>query len=249
MLIQGRGISEGKAMGKVVVLDSRVSFLGDAEPYKGTVKGREIRDSILVFHSGIGSTVGSYVIYQLKRNGNAPKAMINESTETIVASGAIISDIPLVDNIPIDIFKDGDVVEVDGTTGEVDLKDVKKQPVVTSFLLKDEKVLLVKRGDEVGSYREKWSAISGYIEDTPRKQAEKEIEEETGMDVDYISSGDPVHVRYEDKVWVVHPFIFEAKGEVKLNWENVEYRWVEPEMIRQMDTVPKLWEAYRSTRS
>ncbi|MFO7992087.1 MAG: DUF126 domain-containing protein [Thermoplasmata archaeon] len=249
MLIRGRGISEGKARGKAVVLDSRVSFLGDVDPDTGSVNGRDIRDSILIFHSGIGSTVGSYVIYQLKRNGNAPKAMINESTETIVAAGSIISDIPLVDGIPIDIFKDGDVVEVNGTTGEVDLKGVKKQPVVTSFLMKDGKVLLVKRGDEVGSYKGRWSAISGYMEDTPREQAEKEIEEETGMEVDYISSGEPVYVRYKDKVWEVHPFIFKAKGAVKLNWENIEYRWVKPEMIREMDTVPKLWEAYRSARS
>lgn len=250
MKLKGRDISGGKAEGKVVKVEERVSFLGDADPKTGMVLGKKnISDSIFVFPGGKGSTVGSYVIYQLKKNGTAPKAMINEHTETIVATGAIISDIPLVDKVQLDLLEDGDEVVVDAGIGEVELVDIKAVDVVTSFLVKDGKVLLVKRGEDVGSFRGRWSAISGYLEEKdPFDQAMKEIREETRLEADMISKGDPVLARGGGKVWKVHPFIFKTEGEPSLDWENVEYRWVEPKKIHGMRTVPKLWEAYESAR-
>jgi hypothetical protein len=79
---------------------------------------------VLIFPGGKGSTVGSYVIYQLKKNGVAPAAIINKSSEPIVAVGAIISGIPMVDRLekdPTDAIKDGDTVLVDGDSGTVEL--------------------------------------------------------------------------------------------------------------------------------
>jgi uncharacterized protein len=79
---------------------------------------------VLVFPGGKGSTVGSYLIYQLKKNGVAPAAMINLRAEPIVAVGAIISGIPMVDRLeqsPIEVLKDGQTVTVDGTAGEIDV--------------------------------------------------------------------------------------------------------------------------------
>ncbi len=252
MILEGRGVSKGKVEGEVVKVDRRVSFLGDADPETGKVfEDVDIRDKIFVFPGGRGSTVGSYVIYQLKKNGYASLGMINESTETIVASGAIISDIPLVDQIEIDLLKMGDEVELDGKEGTVELKDVIQQPVVTAFLKKEDNILLLKRGEDVGSYHGQWSAVSGYLEEkSPLEQARKEIEEETGItEADLITEGKPVRVRYQDKVWEVNPFIFEVKEDkIDLNWENVECRWVRPEEIKEMDTVPRLWDAYRSAR-
>jgi hypothetical protein len=70
---------------------------------------------------GKGSTVGSYVIYQLKKNGAAPLAIINRDAETIVSVGAIISDIPMVDKIEIDSIEEGKKVKVDGDLGTVEL--------------------------------------------------------------------------------------------------------------------------------
>jgi len=78
---------------------------------------------VLIFPGGKGSTVGSYVIYQLKKRGMAPKAMINLRAEAIVAVGAIISGIPLVDGVTEEVLgiaegtqvkvdADGEVVEV-----------------------------------------------------------------------------------------------------------------------------------------
>jgi predicted aconitase with swiveling domain len=69
---------------------------------------------VLVFPTGKGSTVGSYTLYRLARAGKGPAAIINRESEPIVAVGAIISDIPMVDQIDIDQLQSGDWIEVDG---------------------------------------------------------------------------------------------------------------------------------------
>jgi hypothetical protein len=81
-----------------------------------------VKDKILVFPKGKGSTVGSYVIYGLKKNGVAPAAIVNRETETIVATGVILAGIPCVDGIDIDMIKTGDklVVDADNATVEIE---------------------------------------------------------------------------------------------------------------------------------
>ncbi|HEC57641.1 MAG TPA: DUF126 domain-containing protein [Candidatus Syntrophoarchaeum butanivorans] len=132
-MIKARGISKGRAEGEVIITRDAISFLGGVDPERGVVReaghelyGRSISGKVLVFPRGKGSTVGSYVIYQLKKKGLAPVAMINQSSEPIVAIGAIISGIPLVDKPSEDIFrilKDGDRVIVDGDLGLIELID------------------------------------------------------------------------------------------------------------------------------
>ncbi len=124
-------VSRGRAEGKALVTSQPISFLGSVNPENGVVieKGHElegisIKGKVLVFPGGKGSTVGSYVIYQLKKNGAAPSAMINIKAEPIVAVGAIISDIPLVDmpgNDPVRTIKTGDKVLVDAIVGSVEI--------------------------------------------------------------------------------------------------------------------------------
>jgi predicted aconitase with swiveling domain len=124
-------VSRGRAEGRALVTSQPISFLGSVDPMTGIVveKGHElsgkcIKEKVLVFPSGKGSTVGSYVIYQLKKNGVAPSAMINIKTEPIVAVGAIISDIPLVDRVekdPVTTIKTGDKVLVDAIVGSVEI--------------------------------------------------------------------------------------------------------------------------------
>ncbi|MEM3341333.1 MAG: DUF126 domain-containing protein, partial [Thermoplasmata archaeon] len=65
--------------------------------------------------------VGSYVIYGLKKSGNSPLAIINAKAEPIIAAGAILSSIPMMDNIDISLFKDKDGEEViaDCTSGTI----------------------------------------------------------------------------------------------------------------------------------
>ncbi|CAG1008082.1 MAG: DUF126 domain-containing protein [Candidatus Methanoperedens sp.] len=124
-------VSRGKAQGDALVSAQPISFLGSIDVKTGIVveKGHElfgmsIKGKVLVFPGGKGSTVGSYSIYQLKKNNAAPLAMINIRTEPIVAVGAIISDIPLVDNVeenPVNVIKNGDKVLVDAILGSVEI--------------------------------------------------------------------------------------------------------------------------------
>ena len=124
--------------------------------------------------------------------------------------------------------------------------------MVTSFIQYQGKILLLRRGKKVGSYKGKWAGVSGYLEESsPLVQALKEIYEETGLsesEVSLISSGRPLEV-LDQKLgtcWLVHPFLFEtdAQEKIRLDWEHVEMQWVEPAAIQKFSTVPKLKEAY-----
>ena len=108
--IKCRMISKGKVSGRTIVTKDSISFLGGVNPKTGIVIDRKhelfnqcITDKILVIPSGKGSTVGSYVIYQMIKNNTAPKAIICQNAEPIIAIGAIISKIPMVDNPEVDI--------------------------------------------------------------------------------------------------------------------------------------------------
>jgi ADP-ribose pyrophosphatase YjhB (NUDIX family) len=128
---------------------------------------------------------------------------------------------------------------------------LQRREVVTAFLRRAGRILLVRRSARVGSYRGCWSAISGYLEEpTALGQALREIREETGVregDVRLIKAGEPLEIEAPDLgvLWVVHPFLFELGGsdEIRLDWENSEHAWVEPESLRELETVPRLREA------
>jgi predicted aconitase with swiveling domain len=127
-VLHGRGLSRGKGRGPVLVSPEPISFLGGVDPETGTVIEREhplfgqgVAGRILVFPHGRGSTVGSYVLYALARNGKAPAGMVNAEAEPIIVTGAIIAGIPLVDRpgIPLARLRDGVMAQVDGETGEI----------------------------------------------------------------------------------------------------------------------------------
>ena len=86
------------------------------------LQGTCIAGTVLAFPYGKGSTVGSYVLYALSRNGHAPAAIINEEAAPIIVTGAIIGRIPMVDriNVPISRLKNGVGVTVDGDRGEME---------------------------------------------------------------------------------------------------------------------------------
>ena len=127
MILTGRKISAGYAVGEALVTSMGISFYGGVDPETGCIveKGHELEGQfiagrVLVFPTGKGSTVGSYTLYRLKKAGLAPAAIINAESETITAVGCIISDIPCVDRIPIDQLKTGMQVRVDGETGTME---------------------------------------------------------------------------------------------------------------------------------
>ena len=117
--LQGRVVKAGQAAGEALVSREPISFLGGVSPETGVViepghelNGCSIAGKILVFPTGKGSTVGSFTLYRLARAGLAPAGIINAESEAIVAVGAIISEIPMVDQIDIGQIHSGDQVSV-----------------------------------------------------------------------------------------------------------------------------------------
>jgi ADP-ribose pyrophosphatase YjhB (NUDIX family) len=134
------------------------------------------------------------------------------------------------------------------------------QNVVTCFLEHGGKVLLLRRSQLVGTFRGRWAGVSGSIPPgvDPLAQALLEIEEETGLaqeQVELLRHAEPLVVEDEEcsqegeerRQWRVHPFLFRVAEptHIRLNWEHTEMRWVAPEEMRSMKTVPGLWEAWQ----
>jgi predicted aconitase with swiveling domain len=127
--LKGRTISKGYAEGEALVCRQPIGFnfgvdfeTGAITEYNHELYGKSIKDKILIFPHGKGSTGGSYVVYQLAKNKTGPKAMINLTTETIIAVGAIMAGVPVMDHLekdPLDVISSGDHVIVDAVQGMV----------------------------------------------------------------------------------------------------------------------------------
>jgi len=121
MELKGRVIKSGIAEGIALVSPEPIGFLGGVDPDTGIVvepghplEGQCVAGRVLVFPTGKGSTVGSYTLYRMARSGTAPVAIVNAESEAIVAVGAIIGDIPMVDQVDLAQFRTGDRVRVEG---------------------------------------------------------------------------------------------------------------------------------------
>jgi len=128
MTLKGRRIFGGKAKGSALVSREALSFFGGINPDTGVIEeeghpleGKSVSGRVLVFPHGKGSTVGSYTLYRMMKTGTAPIAILNRECETIVAVGAIIAEIPCVDQIDISQIPDNAPLIVDADNGRVEL--------------------------------------------------------------------------------------------------------------------------------
>ena len=115
-------IVQGTAQGTVLKTTNPINFLGAVDKKTGTIREQKydifeksIKDTILVFPHGIGSSVGAYTIYSLKSNNSAPVAMICTKADLTVASGCALANIPMivVSNEEFDSIQDGNKITVD----------------------------------------------------------------------------------------------------------------------------------------
>ena len=130
MILKGRKVVGGTVEGEALVSSDPVSFYGGVDPDTGVITepghvlcGKCITGKVFVFPTGKGSTVGSYVIYRMKKQGTAPAAIINVETEAILATGCVISSIPLVDKLdknPLKTLKTGMKLRIVGEKGLVE---------------------------------------------------------------------------------------------------------------------------------
>lgn len=130
-----RKISKGFGEGEALVCHEPIGFNFGVDVPKGVIiehnhelEGQSFKGKVLVFPHGKGSTGGSFVVYQVAVEGTAPAAIINRNTETIIAVGAIMGGIPVVDHLEdgaYDQIETGDYVKVDATSGKVTI--IKKE--------------------------------------------------------------------------------------------------------------------------
>jgi predicted aconitase with swiveling domain len=131
IVLRGRKVIGGVAEGEAVVTKEAVSFLGGVNPDNGLVverghelEGQSITGKIFVFPHGKGSTAGPYIIYAMAKRKTAPVAMINVVAEPIIAVGAAMGNIPLIDRLdenPLEMISTGDYVKIDGDQGIVEI--------------------------------------------------------------------------------------------------------------------------------
>ncbi|MGV7226998.1 MAG: aconitase X swivel domain-containing protein, partial [Nitrosopumilus sp.] len=93
----------GKVEGTVLKSKDPINFLGTVDKKTGIISDenhdlfqKSIKDTILVFPSGVGSSVGAYTIYSIKSNESAPLAMICTKADLTVATGCALANIPVV---------------------------------------------------------------------------------------------------------------------------------------------------------
>ena len=115
-------IVQGKAHGRVLKTASPINFLGAVDKKTGVIRDekydifeKSIKNTVLVFPHGIGSSVGAYTIYSLKYNQSAPIAMICQKADLTVASGCALANIPMivVSTEEFDSIRDGNSITVD----------------------------------------------------------------------------------------------------------------------------------------
>ncbi|MCV0365645.1 MAG: DUF126 domain-containing protein [Nitrosopumilus sp.] len=112
----------GKVEGTVLKSENPINFLGTVDKKTGIISdnnhdlfGKSIKDAILVFPSGVGSSVGAYTIYSIKSHKSAPLAMICKKADLTVATGCALANIPLItiSDKEFDSIKDGMRISLD----------------------------------------------------------------------------------------------------------------------------------------
>lgn len=93
----------GKVQGIVLKSKDSINFLGTVDKKTGIISDKNhdlfeksLKDTVLVFPSGVGSSVGAYTIYSIKSNNTAPLAMICKKADLTVATGCALANIPLI---------------------------------------------------------------------------------------------------------------------------------------------------------
>jgi predicted aconitase with swiveling domain len=130
MILKGNKILGGTSVeGEAMVQKELFSFFGDVNAEKGMINvgtnaGKCFKDKILVFPQSKGSTLAPYVVAECKRNGVAPKAILCQKADGVVAMVAILSDIPTMDDFEKDIIgvvESGDQIRVVPDEGYIEI--------------------------------------------------------------------------------------------------------------------------------
>lgn len=113
---------KGRAKGQILKSHTPINFLGAVDKKTGVIGDKNhdlfekpIKDTILVFPYGAGSSVGAYTIYSIKSNNTAPAAMVCSRADLTVATGCALANIPLltISGMEFTSLRTGQLVSVD----------------------------------------------------------------------------------------------------------------------------------------
>lgn len=128
ILLKGRKIVNGIVEGEAIVTTEPVSFMGSINPKTGVIienghelEGKSLNGKIFVFPSSKGSTGGSYMLFDVVKNGVGPIGIVNTEAESIAVIGAIVAELPMVDKIDIGKIETGDFLKLNATEGTVEV--------------------------------------------------------------------------------------------------------------------------------
>lgn len=131
-VLKGRGLVKGKAEGEALVSSQPISFVGGVDPDTGVViekghevEGRSIKGKVLIFPYGKGTTYNPFAIFAMKKRDTGLAAIVNVKTEEIVLTGAMLAEIPFIDNLdkdPLAEIETGDYAKVDGGSGKLEIE-------------------------------------------------------------------------------------------------------------------------------
>lgn len=138
--------------------------------------------------------------------------------------------------------------------GRINYRDAPVAPVITIFVQWKNEILLLKRSDKVRTYKGKWNAVAGYLDEIKplKEKILEELREEIGLEEKNTQSmhfGKPY--RFTDasiqKTWIIHPVVVELKKKpmLQLDWEHTEYQWIQPKNMKMLDSVPMLEESWK----
>lgn len=110
-----------KMQGEALVADDGFSARYDLDRIKGTFSrpdhklvGQSYVDKILVLHTSKGGVASAWMLHEMKARGMAPKAILFNTSNTILAQGAALADLALCDR-----FEDSDVTKLINTGDEL----------------------------------------------------------------------------------------------------------------------------------
>ncbi|MEQ8824877.1 MAG: DUF126 domain-containing protein [Filomicrobium sp.] len=107
------GIGE-RVEGEALVASDNFSARYDLDRIKGVfsrpehaLAGQSYKDKILVFNTAKGGVASAWMLHEMVSRGLAPKAILFNSANTILAQGAALANLAMCDR-----FEDGDVTQL-----------------------------------------------------------------------------------------------------------------------------------------
>ena len=130
--------------------------------------------------------------------------------------------------------------------GQVDYTNARWAPVINCVLKFKDKILVVKRNENLNFYPGYWNGISGFLDDNKNfeQKVRQEIKEELGINEEHIISirlgeiFDQEEPKYK-KTWIVHPVLVKVDTDkISLDWEAQNYQWTDLEKVKNLELLP-----------